>query len=48
VVQIHSPEDSFHVYGPETSFTDRSEDIAYTLGPKGLSRGCRVFSSRSI
>src|ERR1700731_2757694 len=36
------------LYGPKTSFTERSEDIAYTLGPKGLSRGCRVFSSRSI
>src|SRR5262244_3069942 len=24
------------VYGPETSFTERSEDILYTLGPKGL------------
>ena len=36
------------VYSPERSFTERSGDIAYTLGPKGLSKGCRVLSSRSI
>ena len=36
------------VYGPKTSFTERSEDIVYTLGPKGLFSGCRVFSSRSM
>ena len=37
-----------YMYGPKTSFTERSEDTAYTLGPKGLCKGCRVFSSRSI
>jgi hypothetical protein len=26
--------------------TDRSGDIGYTFGPKGLSRGCRVFSTQ--
>jgi len=36
------------LYGPERSFTERSEDIAYTLGPKGLCKGWRVFSSRSM
>jgi hypothetical protein len=36
------------MYGPETSFTERSEDMVYTLGPKGLFKGCRVFSSRSM
>jgi hypothetical protein len=36
------------VYSPERSFTERFEDIAYTLGPKGLFKGCRVFSSQSI
>jgi len=35
-------------YGPKTSFTKRSGDIAYTLGPKGLCKGGRVFCSRSI
>ena len=39
---------NFVLYGPKTSFTERSEDILYTLGPKGLFKGCRVFSSRSI
>jgi hypothetical protein len=39
---------SFRVYGPGRSFPERSEDIVYTLGPKGLSKeGLRVFSSRS-
>jgi hypothetical protein len=37
-----------HVYGPERSFTERSEDIVYTFGPKGLFKGCKVFSSKSI
>jgi hypothetical protein len=37
-----------HVYGPKTSFTQRSEDIAYTFGPKGVCKGCKAFSSRSI
>ena len=32
--------------GPETC-SERSEDIVYTLGPKGLFKACRVFSSRS-
>ena len=27
---------NFFMYSPERSFTERSEDIAYTLGPKGL------------
>ena len=36
------------MYGPERSFTERSEDIVYTFGPKGLFKGCRVFSSKSI
>jgi hypothetical protein len=36
------------VYSPERSFTERSEDIVYTLGPNGLSKGCKVFSSRSM
>jgi hypothetical protein len=36
------------MYSPETSFTDRSEDILYTLGPNGLFRGCKVLSSRSM
>src|SRR5215469_10465218 len=35
-------------YGPKTSFTERSEDILYSFGPKGLFKGCRVFSSRSM
>jgi hypothetical protein len=35
-------------YGPKTSFTERSEDMVYILGPKGLFSGCRVFSSRSM
>ena len=37
-----------YVYGPKTSFTERSGDIVYTLGPKGFFKGCRVFSSRSM
>jgi hypothetical protein len=36
------------LYSPERSFTERSEEMVYTLGPKGLSKGCRVFSSRSV
>jgi hypothetical protein len=36
------------LYSPERSFTERSEDILYTFGPKGLFKGCRVFSSRSM
>ena len=36
------------VYGPERSFTERSGEIVYTFGPKGLFKGCRVFSSKSI
>src|SRR5579859_43470 len=36
------------VYSPERSFTERSEDIVYTLGPKGFAKGCRVLSSRSM
>jgi hypothetical protein len=38
----------FRLYSPERSFTERSEDIVYIFGPKGLFRGCRVFSSRSM
>jgi hypothetical protein len=37
-----------HLYSPKRSFTERSEDILYTFGPKELSNGCKVFSSRSI
>ncbi len=48
MVQIHSPPTNLLVYGPERSFTERSEDIVYTFGPKGLFKGCRVFSSKSI
>ena len=33
----------FSLYGPKRSFTERSEDIVYTLGPKSLFKGCRVF-----
>lgn len=29
-------------------FTERSGEIAYSFGPKGLFKGCRVLSSRSI
>jgi hypothetical protein len=29
---------------PETWVTERTGDIGYTFGPKGLLRGCRVFS----
>jgi hypothetical protein len=36
------------MHSPKRSFTERSEDIVYTLGPKGLFKGCRVFSSRSM
>jgi hypothetical protein len=36
------------MHGPERSFTVRSEDIAYTLGPKGFTRGSKVLSSRSM
>jgi hypothetical protein len=36
------------MYGPERSFTERSEDIVYTFGPTGLFKGCRVLSSRSM
>jgi len=36
------------LYGPERSFTERSGEIVYTFGPKGLFKGCRVFSSKSI
>ena len=32
---------------PETWVTERSGDMGYTFGPKGFSRGCKVFSSRS-
>ena len=39
---------NIELYGPERSFTERSEDIVYTFGPKGLFKGCRVFSSKSI
>lgn len=38
----------FSLYGPKRSFTERSEDMVYTLGPKGLFSGCKVFSSRSM
>jgi hypothetical protein len=31
--------------GLKRSFTKRSGDILYSLGPKGLFKGCRVFSS---
>jgi hypothetical protein len=47
-VQVPPSAPLLKLYSPERSFTERSEDIAYTLGPKGLSKGCRVFSSRSI
>src|ERR1700730_17512651 len=36
------------VYVPKRSFTERSEDIVYTFGPKGLFRCCKVFSYKSI
>jgi hypothetical protein len=36
------------LYVPERSFTKRSGEIVYALGPKGLFKGCRVFSSKSI
>ena len=36
------------VYSPERCFTERSGEIVYTFGPKGLFKGCRVFSSKSI
>jgi hypothetical protein len=39
---------NFFLYSPEKSFTERSEDMLYTHGPKGFSKGCRVFSSRSM
>ena len=38
----------FTLYSPERSFTERSGEIVYTFGPKGLCKGCRVFSSKSI
>jgi hypothetical protein len=44
----------FLLYIPETSFTERSEDIAYTLGPKGLFKGlprrsgARKLSQRAL
>jgi hypothetical protein len=31
------------LYSPERSFTERSEGIVYTLGPKGLSKGLQGF-----
>ena len=31
---------------PTNLFIFRSGYIGYTLGPKGFSRGCKVFSSR--
>jgi len=42
----YTPEDV--LYCPKTPLTERSGDIAYTLEPKGLFKGCRVFSSKSI
>lgn len=39
---------NFLLYSPDRSLTERSEDILYTFGPKGLFKGCRVFSSKSI
>ena len=47
-VQILSPRPIFSMSVPETWVTERSGDIGYTFGPKGFSRGCKVFSSRSI
>src|SRR6266446_10238358 len=34
--------------GPETWVTDRTGHMGNTFGPKRLSRGCKVFSSRSM
>src|SRR5215475_9231518 len=48
VVQIHPPQPTPPMSVPETWVTERSGDIGYTFGPKGFSRGCKVFSSRSI
>jgi hypothetical protein len=42
-VRIPSAPPTLLVYGPERSFTERSGEIVYTLGPKGLSKGCRVL-----
>jgi hypothetical protein len=39
---------TIQLYVPERSFTERSGEIVYTFGPKGLCKGCRVFSSKSI
>jgi hypothetical protein len=36
------------VYSPDRSFTERSEDILYTFGPKGLFKGCRVFTDEAL
>jgi hypothetical protein len=36
-----------HLSDPETWVTECTYDIGYTFSPKGLSRGCEVFSSRS-
>ena len=33
--------------GPDTSVTERTQDMGDNLVPNGLSRGCRVFCSRS-
>jgi hypothetical protein len=46
-VRIPPPPPDSLLYSPDRSFTERSEDIVYTFGPKGLFRGCRIFSSRS-
>jgi hypothetical protein len=35
------------LYGPERSFTERSEDIVYTFGPNGFSTGSNTRVSRS-
>src|SRR5437660_12448891 len=42
------PDHLLQVSVPETWVTERSGDIGYTFGPKGFSRGCKVFSSKSI
>ena len=39
----------FHLYVPDRSVTQRSGHIGYTLSAsKGFSRGCKLFSSRSM